>query len=806
MSEHESKPAMAPPPAGWRFADCELDLRLRELRRGSEAVAVEPRVLDLLAFLIEHRDQAVSKDELLAAVWPGQVVSDAVFSQAIMKARKAVGDDGQRQALIRTVHGYGYRFVVDAFALGLPTAGQSAAVPPAATAQAASVGGGDRESGSGWAPAFRNAVGLLLAIMLIAVLVWFWPERDRDGRRPVVAMLPAAEASTLPDSVVIGLQALLARDLSQQAGVDVISAERVQRLLATLEVDLDQADDVLLAELNRIMGADFLLRTRIDYGEDGYQAHGRLTGRHGPVVDVESDPGTIVAMVTGVGRQLSEQVGNRWREHMPIAVLSQDDFANEGYARGLHALLSGDNVAAATLFESALSQDPGLYWARYELGNALWQQRKLKRAEAIYREVLGHSEAQNEHSLAGGASNQLGVLAWHRGDYDEAEAWYQRALVHHDAGGSGHGAASALGNLGILAENRGDLNLASDLYSRALSRFREVGDQIGESATYTNLAILLQLRGRLHEARRQQERAVAIQRALGLGSMLGLSLTNLAEIERDLGQIRSSADLLAEALDLARELEDRSGLAGADLALARLAVAQKRPQLAYGHAEQAHTLYAELDNAINEIRALAVLAEVEIERGDPAQAMHWLDLADRRDRDISKPRERALRQLLRARTHLARNAPTFAVPLLKPLLSSDDTGIAGRAQALLARLAWQQGDHASALRQWRQSLSLLETTDEPQARADVQMQLATALIDLGEFDSADALLTQVEDWNPYDASVRMQRARLHLEHGQPDEARILLQRLREDTEAWADAQIDALLAEAASSSTAEDLD
>lgn len=796
MSGYDSERARGQDATGWRFADCELDLRLRELRRDGDAVAVEPRVLDLLAFLVERRDQAVSKDELLAAVWPGQVVSDAVFSQAIMKARKAVGDDGQRQALIRTVHGYGYRFAVDAFALApTPVPDQVGPAPPTPAGTADDLGVGKPVAGH--LSLQRRAAWFVLAVSLIAVLVWLWPEGSVGGRRPVVAMLPTVEASTLPESVVTGLQALLARDLSQQAGVDVIPAERVQRMLATLEVDLEQADDALLAELNRIMGADFLLRTHIDYVEDGYQARGRLTGRDGPVTEVKSDPGTIVAMATGVGRQLSRQVGSRWREHLPIAVLSQDDFANEAYARGLHALLTGDSGAAAALFESALSQDPALIWARYEFGNSLWLQQKFEQAEGIYREVLAHSAAAGEPALAGGAANQLGVLAWQGGNYDEAETWYREALVHYDAGDRGHGAASALGNLGILAENRGDLDLASDLYNRALSGFREAGDQIGESATYTNLAILLQLRGRLHEAHRQQERAVAIQRRLGLRSMLGLSLTNLAEIERDLGQVRDASELLAEARELAEERDDRAGLAGAELALARLALAQKRSAQALDWAQRASARYAEIENAINEIRALTVLAEIELERGDLAHSAQWLDQADDRDRGISKPRERALRRLLRARLHMASNEPAVAADLLQPLIASDDSGIAGRAQALQAGIAWQQGDSTHAVEQWRRALSLMDAVDEPQARADVQMQLATALIDLGEFDSANVLLTQVEDWNPHDASVRMQRARVHLEHGHPEEARTLLQRLREDTESWAEAQLDALLAEAA---------
>lgn len=88
------------------FGACRLDLQGRELWRGGQPQAVAPKVFDLLALLVERRQRVVSKDELLAVVWPGQVVSDGAIARAVMQARKAVGNP----ALIKTVHRIGYRF------------------------------------------------------------------------------------------------------------------------------------------------------------------------------------------------------------------------------------------------------------------------------------------------------------------------------------------------------------------------------------------------------------------------------------------------------------------------------------------------------------------------------------------------------------------------------------------------------------------------------------------------------------------------------------------------------------------------
>jgi TolB-like protein/cytochrome c-type biogenesis protein CcmH/NrfG len=95
------------------FGDHMLDTDRRELRRGSEAVAVEPQVFDLLIYLVENRDRVVSKDDLIASIWGGRVVSDSTLTSRINAARRAVGDSGGDQKLIRTIARKGLRFIGD---------------------------------------------------------------------------------------------------------------------------------------------------------------------------------------------------------------------------------------------------------------------------------------------------------------------------------------------------------------------------------------------------------------------------------------------------------------------------------------------------------------------------------------------------------------------------------------------------------------------------------------------------------------------------------------------------------------------
>jgi TolB-like protein/Tfp pilus assembly protein PilF len=93
------------------FAGHTLDTDRRELRRGGDAIAVEPQVFDLLVYLLENRDRVVSKDDLIAAVWRNRIVSDSTLTSRINAARKALGDSGEEQKLIRTVPRKGLRFV-----------------------------------------------------------------------------------------------------------------------------------------------------------------------------------------------------------------------------------------------------------------------------------------------------------------------------------------------------------------------------------------------------------------------------------------------------------------------------------------------------------------------------------------------------------------------------------------------------------------------------------------------------------------------------------------------------------------------
>jgi pimeloyl-ACP methyl ester carboxylesterase/DNA-binding winged helix-turn-helix (wHTH) protein len=111
LSTPESSASLPTSTGVWRFEDFVLDTQRYELRSGGDVIRVEPQVFDVLTQLVSNSDRFVSKEELFDSVWGGRFVTEAALTSRIKAARRALGDDGESQRLIRTVRGRGYQFV-----------------------------------------------------------------------------------------------------------------------------------------------------------------------------------------------------------------------------------------------------------------------------------------------------------------------------------------------------------------------------------------------------------------------------------------------------------------------------------------------------------------------------------------------------------------------------------------------------------------------------------------------------------------------------------------------------------------------
>src|SRR5512143_2981053 len=120
----------------YRFGPCELDEARRALSAHGREIRLQPRVFDLLCYLVRHRDRVVSKDELLDALWPGTIVVDNALQRVVSLARSALAEVGVGEA-VRTYARHGYRFCLDDCAEAAPTKVTAEAASRLADARAA---------------------------------------------------------------------------------------------------------------------------------------------------------------------------------------------------------------------------------------------------------------------------------------------------------------------------------------------------------------------------------------------------------------------------------------------------------------------------------------------------------------------------------------------------------------------------------------------------------------------------------------------------------------------------------------------
>jgi DNA-binding winged helix-turn-helix (wHTH) protein/tetratricopeptide (TPR) repeat protein len=209
----------------YRVGEHVLDLRKFELRKDGYPVPAEPQVLSLLFLLVENRDRLVTKDELVDAIWDGRAVSDSAISSRIKSARQLLGDDGEAQRLIRTVHGKGFRFVGDVLVEGAEADRDAEAGHP--TAQS---------------PGYSKSRVLLplLAIgaaLLIGLLLW-----QPWQRGPVTVAVRAATASQDSHALARDLTAKLAMLSEINQGVARL-LDRTDRARPDLRFDVDTTAD-----------------------------------------------------------------------------------------------------------------------------------------------------------------------------------------------------------------------------------------------------------------------------------------------------------------------------------------------------------------------------------------------------------------------------------------------------------------------------------------------------------------------------------------------------------------------------------
>src|SRR5262245_58151212 len=322
------------------FGDCVLDPTRRELARGGETVHVEPQVFDLLVHLVRNRDQVISKQEILTAVWGGRIVSESTLSNRINAARRVIGDSGEQQAFIRTVPRRGLRFVADV----REEPSQSAAAQQAGAQSPSPRMKEDGQRGRDISPSSS--------------------ERGCEVRgRPTIAVLPFDNMSGDPE------QDYFSDGISEDT-ITLLSKHRGLLVIARNSAFAFKGNSSDVRALGKTLGADYVVEGGVrKLGQDlRITAHlsetegGRLVWAEQYDRNVEQMLEVQDQITTTIVARIEPGIGavERLRtERLPPEALQAWDLFHLG-TKHFYLSTSADNLEAQRLFRRAIALDPSL--------------------------------------------------------------------------------------------------------------------------------------------------------------------------------------------------------------------------------------------------------------------------------------------------------------------------------------------------------------------------------------------------------------------------------------------------------------
>jgi len=790
---------LAPVTRRLRFGSHLIDLATRELSEDGRLRPLSPRVFDCLAYLIEHRDRAVGRDELMAAVWGKADVADTQLAQVMLKARRAIGDSGEAQQMIRTVAGFGYRWVAEVVAesddpepppaadAGItpdeaPAAGP-AAIPAPATEPAPRPASPDRR----WWGA-----GAVLALVLAALAALAW---QRQRLAPASAVPPPA-ATTAPagsvppqaDNLVavlpatvdapaewswlrLGVMEFVAGRL-RHAGQRVAPSENVVSLLRS------GTDAAALAErVQRTLEPRWQVVPQIRQADAGWTVNLELRERGGAP---RAFPGRADDAMTAARIATDQLLGAVGGTATEAATPAASPDAEERLSRIDAALLIDDLETARRLvlaapaavratpelrlreaeidFVAGRNEEAGRVLARLlddlpaetypllrarvvsGLGAVHVRLGEIAQAERETTDALALLESHGDPALIGKTHMRRGVARSLLGRHDDALADFAQARIAMQLAGDSLGLAQIELNEGALNGMRNHPAAALASFERAAGQFERFGISGELAAALANQVVA-------HRALLQPAAGLATsERGLALlAGPLNVETAQLIKLRRaqalvDSGRWREADGLLEElsrAIDTARE-------PGSALLVA---IERARVALARGQVEDALALAAP---------ASAATTGPDL---DSARADAWL---------ISL---RALRRLDRVAeaTQAAQAFSTWAE-------STGNSSVRIQAQLALAEQAVAEGRPSAADPLYAQALSDANRQNVPLDLAEVAISWADTLIARGELRRAVPIVGQLDRYAAGDFAAAALQARLYRALGQAQAWRSALDR------------------------------
>lgn len=493
------------------FGDCSLDIAARELRRSGTRIDLSPTVFDCIAYLVEHRDRAVGRDELVAAVWARTSVSDTMLGKAILAARRAIGDTAEAQALLRTVPRFGYHWV--------------GAVRDEDVAPADAPSGKPDDAPLAMSPTVpRRRIGVPVALALVALAAIGLAatfgrfqashESPADAGTPssdtasrAIAVLPVEVLGDAGDSWLrLGLMDLLANRL-RDAGMTVVPSDNVVRVVSA-GMSTQQAQAAVHAAIDthalilpaaRKSGDRWILRTEtIDDGggnrvaeAEGSSPVGAADALANRLLEQFGKPSATVSGAStdmSLTELLQRTDAARLAENLDLAraVIAQAPPALQALPevreRGVRIDLRAGHFEKArgdieTLLAAVPSETEPVMHARLleNLCSALLRLDRLADATTACDHAIALLEPRNEPLALGRTYNDRGIIHLRLGQHDEALADFSRSRIAITLAGDPLLLAQLDGNESVLQKMRGRPAEALVSFERAGRTFQRFG-------------------------------------------------------------------------------------------------------------------------------------------------------------------------------------------------------------------------------------------------------------------------------------------------------------------------------------------
>ncbi len=414
----------------FRFDSFRIDEDRREIWRGAALLQVEPRIFDLLLYLVRHSDRVVTKDELQDEVW-GTVVTEAAVARGIMKARKLLGDTTDHPRYLKTIRGSGYRFIGASAEAPSETAPllardrRSIAVLPFAN-----MSGNDenRYFSDGIAEEVLNLLAKLPELRVSSRTSSFCFRDSALDLRSIAGKLNVdyvLEGSVRRDGsrVRITVQLIDARDdahvMSEAFEREVVDIFRLQADIATQVVARLQLATEAMNNAPRdtvsLQAYEHYLRGRhyfhlfdgksMDYSKLMYRKAIELDSTFAKAWAGLAESLTVVWMWQSNDPAVLEEARSASRRAVELA----PELAESRCARGFVLSLQGDYVAAAAEFETSIALDPMLYEAWYLYGRSRFAEGVPAEAARLFRTAAAvRPDEYQAMNLAATALRRLG--------------------------------------------------------------------------------------------------------------------------------------------------------------------------------------------------------------------------------------------------------------------------------------------------------------------------------------------------------------------------------------------------------------